>query len=116
MLQDSHLVDSWTILLVICVGASPPRHPPRARGHPELAPELARPRQPDISPARSGKQRPMSRRGTSFGINFEGLVLVSLERAPSKQGVRLYCRFQNSVANSRRAHDCDLFDKYLYKT
>src|SRR5271170_3001666 len=45
MLQDSHLVNSWTILLVICVGASPPRHPPRTRGHPELAPELARPRQ-----------------------------------------------------------------------
>src|SRR5277367_2709899 len=45
MLQDSHLVDSWTILLVICVGASPPRHPPRTRRHPELAPELARPRQ-----------------------------------------------------------------------
>jgi hypothetical protein len=31
-----------------------------------------------ISPARSGKQGPMSLRGTSFGINFEGLVLVSL--------------------------------------
>jgi hypothetical protein len=31
-----------------------------------------------ISPARSSKQRPMSRRGTSFGTIFEGLVLVSL--------------------------------------
>jgi hypothetical protein len=31
-----------------------------------------------ISPARSGKRGPMSQRGTSFGTNIEGLVLVSL--------------------------------------
>jgi hypothetical protein len=49
MLQDLHLVDCWTILLVICVGASPPRHRPRIRGHPEVAPEFARPRQPELT-------------------------------------------------------------------
>ena len=31
-----------------------------------------------ISPARSGKRGPMSQRGSSFGTNIEGLVLVSL--------------------------------------
>jgi hypothetical protein len=31
-----------------------------------------------ISPARSGKRGHMSQRGTSFGTNIEGLVLVSL--------------------------------------
>src|SRR5271154_1313576 len=43
MVQDLHWEDSWAILLVICVGASPPRHPPRARGHPNSHPNsLAR--------------------------------------------------------------------------
>ena len=43
MLQDLHLVASWTILLVICVGASPPGHPRRARRHPNSHPNsLAR--------------------------------------------------------------------------
>src|SRR5277367_5383764 len=39
MVQDLHRVDSWAILLVICVGASPPRHGPRARGHQTRSPE-----------------------------------------------------------------------------
>jgi hypothetical protein len=59
-----------------------------------------------ISPARSGKQGLMSRRGTSFGINFEGLVLVSLGRAPSRQGVRLYEKNAYSSLERSKNHPC----------
>jgi hypothetical protein len=59
-----------------------------------------------ISPARSGKQGPMSRRGTSFGTNFEGLVLVSLERAPSRQGVSLYEKNAYSLLEHSKNHPC----------
>jgi hypothetical protein len=55
-----------------------------------------------ISPARSGKQGPMSRRGTSFGINFERLVLVSLGR----QGVRLYEKNAYSSLERSKNHPC----------
>src|SRR5271154_1554902 len=88
MLQDSHLVDSWTILLVICVGASPPRHPPRTRRHPELAPELARPRQ--------------------AGHCATGWVSVNSQEdvpTPSQKRCEACLRKSNSLRAERRARD-----------
>jgi hypothetical protein len=62
---------------------------------------------PSISPLQEVANRgPCLRRGTSFGINFEGLVLVSLGRAPSRQGVRLYEKNAYSSLERSKNHPC----------